>query len=666
MARSQVNPLQAQTDLQPQAGPVNSYVQPQAPSQTNDFLQLANGLSRFSDKLDAALAKDKAKHDRLAEQTLKALALKDVAMGREAAQALKDGTITSDQQELYTYYHNAAYGNRVAIENGEQVLKDLNNPSSEYYSTPDIENLLLEKRQAFFQNLDPVSAEGALDEWTRTERMILEARRKVAADNLQLSTEQNYAVMTRDLIRKGVDNGIPPDRIMSEFQNGMGKFATTIHGIPNSDKNKWLFSEVMNLSDEALLNGQFDKAEQFLNVLTVSRPDSSNPSQTIPPVATGELGARVEAQRGQIAKARSKYEADIYDKQQRARVDIQVEDMARNGQLFNVQDQSYQTADGSTKTVSRNELIETATNNYLVKSEQLAKERNETPEQRIQREADWFSNQGVVNPYWKGTLQSGYKAFTTSTTDNGVAPQNASVAFHLYRNLSQTAPLYLNGLLDEQGRQFYETADVAMKYLRQDENQALNTAYRAVSNPAMRGRSVSAAAVEEKITSASKTIGANSGTLKGAVVQLANTFLAAGLSEEEAIDKAVESTRKNTVVINGWSVFSNNSTMPPDFKARAERYIDDVWTARWKDLEADGVSKEDLHIVNLPNDPNSWLVITPYNSTVGQFGLRELQSQILQDEANAFNKALDTARNRKNPSVTSGIAGFSSQSTKRK
>lgn len=632
MAQPISNPLQDRTAIAPVAAPVNSFAPAARPAETNSLVELARSLSSLNPSLNAIADRQGAERRRKEANIARALAVKHQQLGIGIEEGMRDNTLTPEQYDLYTQTANTLSGNRAAVEYQERVLKDLSDPSSDYYGQ-DIEQLIVDKRREFFSGLNPVQAEGALDEWNRTEQIIRSTRRKVDADNLITGVRADYSVLTQDIFRKSVENGATPEEALQNFQDNVGLQASVLHGIPNSAKNGMIFEAVMNLADQAVTSDNYELAQRYIDVLKAPRKDALDPSKTVPPVATGELLSQLTNFEQTMRNQRDTYIAKTFDRQQAEAVYAQAGSLASAGKLYLAQDTSYRKADGSSGSISRTQQIEEVTRRYLRESQGIATQRQETPEQTFTREVRWFSMQGVDNPLWKSELQSGYKSVTTAALDTGVVPENAKSAFNLYRSLNSQAPTLLGGMLDEKSRQFYEVADIANKYLNQNEDASLATAFRATNDPSLRGRSVGVAKVEEALSSADSLVGSNTGTLTGEAVRLANNLLAAGLDEVKAVELAVERVRRNTVVINGWSVYSGNTSIPTDFKARAQGFIDNVWEARGKSLEDEGFSKEDLRIVNIPGNEATWLIQTSSGSVVGQFDTNDIIKQRLNEEA---------------------------------
>lgn len=638
MARKAYQPLQDRTQVTPAAAPVNSYIEPARPAESNTFLDLADGLSKINPEIRSIVAEQKARRDKEAADYATALAVKNDNLGVGIEEAMRDGTLSPDQYQLYTKTANVLSGNRAAIEQREGVAKSLADPASEFY-TSDLETLLTQKRQEFFSGLNPLQADGANDEWQRTESMIRAARREVDASNLITGVKADYSVLARDLIRKSVLAGASSDQTMRAVQDNVSLPASALHGVPNAEKNQMLFTEILTLADEAATAGDFQLAKSYLDVARAPRVDALDPSKVLPPLATGAYGAQL-ANVEQALAARERVVTDrLYNQQQVTAIYDQAAVATQAGKLYMVQDQTYTKADGSSATVSAQTIKDTIIQDYLKESQATAQRLKETPEQTFTREVTWFSTQGVQNPIWKAELQSGYGSLTTATFDTGVAPANAKSAFNLYRSLYSQSPTLLAGMLDEKAQRFYEAADLAHSYLRQSEDTALASAFRVINNPA--GRTVPAALVTEKLASNSSYVGENTGTLTGLTSQLANTLYAMGFDENSAVTTAVERIRRSTVVINGWSVYAGNTSIPLDFKARAEAYLDQVWSARSREFEEEGYSKEDLHIINLPGNNNTWGVQAASGGIVGQFDIKDLHNQSLNEAA-----ALVDARNR--------------------
>lgn len=220
--------------------------------------------------------------------------------------------------------------------------------------------------------------------------------------------------------------------------------------------------------------------------------------------------------------------------------------------------------------------------------------------------ANRFIRAGVPNPEWKDALEAVPKAVgdTTSLTDPALAGR-AKAAVNLYGALRERSPAYVDGLLSEEGRGFYE-AYTLFRQLGQGDDVALRNA--AVvqqpenrNDPAVRARyeELEAAVADQGVD---RLLGSNvlhnagdahNRILRGAIM----VSRAHGVSAKAAIKAVSEKLQADTPVVNGQALFTRSAYLTKDKVPVVEKVLEAAYDQHGETLDGYGIDgPEDLSI----------------------------------------------------------------------
>ncbi|MFK8253480.1 hypothetical protein [Ancylobacter terrae] len=187
--------------------------------------------------------------------------------------------------------------------------------------------------------------------------------------------------------------------------------------------------------------------------------------------------------------------------------------------------------------------------------------------------ADKFIPAGVPNPEWKDALEAVPKAVgdTTSLTDPAMA-NRAKAAVNLYNQLRERNPAYVEGMLSEKPRRFYE-AYTLFRQLGQGDDVALRNA--AVvqqpenqNDPAVRARwqELESAVRDQGID---RLLGSNTlyngGAAYSRILEAAMMITRAqGLDAKTAIEAVRDKLQADTPVVHGQALFTRSAFLTKD------------------------------------------------------------------------------------------------------
>ena len=323
---------------------------------------------------------------------------------------------------------------------------------------------------------------------------------------------------------------------------------------------------------------------------------------------------------------------------------------------------------GNPKQLDENKLQDMAVNDYLNRvSPTITRERNETPEQTFNREAEWLTHNGQVKPQWKNLLNQGYIAASPATTTGEKVPQALPGAVELYGKLRASNPNLLKAhVKDNHALDFYESYYVAKQYGGLDDKEAYVKAVQATRETSPENLQAYRQRYEDisnKVQSmnggwVSSLFGgwssiSNTTELMDRVERVAQLYVRTGLSTDLALEEAAKLVKSRYTEINGRAVYTGDTAIgnPEEFKTLALEKVKE-WAAKYgKDHDLDA---SDLSIMPITNGNGAWLIVRKANdmpagdATTSVFTLRDLagvKERLASQQASAIAKAKEDRLN---------------------
>lgn len=363
-----------------------------------------------------------------------------------------------------------------------------------------------------------------------------------------------------DLVRElilGKRDGSGPLGRKKEY----AKRATSVLELAERERKKRILDankDVIALAEANAHDGTLDNIGEFTQFL------KDNPS-----VVSSDEVTRLR-NINESAQFKAKKDLDEFDakqklirasEQQQKDIDNTLNEYGANGTLQGIPEKlHYVDETGNEKTYTHKQLKERAVQNYLAKSDRLSEANNETPEQKLAREVWFFAENGVINPRWKHTLNTGFAGANIVSLTQDEVPPNLLEGVALYKELNAKSPLVLKKhLKDESARTFYNLVSVAEELGHGDTKQALLAATTAMQdvNEETAIPKISLKEIQEVADDVAddgwifSNAPKNQAPAQADMLKLANLYTKLGMSKEDAIERANERVSQDYTNIHG-------------------------------------------------------------------------------------------------------------------
>lgn len=260
------------------------------------------------------------------------------------------------------------------------------------------------------------------------------------------------------------------------------------------------------------------------------------------------------------------------------------------GKLATVGDIVIKREDDTPKVISAKERQTAAVREYVqTLSPAIARANNETPAQTFNRELSNLANAGAEHPQWKSILDSAPQAADLQALSTPAKRDQAIRAANLYDQLREKNPLYLQGLVENKTKQFFEAYRVAKNLPGKTMEEALDLARRASIDISpdredmLKGHYKT---IEQNVSSATPMSGVwqaifgssspvNAGYVQQQVIDTAKLYVRLGLGPDKAIEEAQNAVRDTTTKVNNWVIPKLNIPLPKDFPQAVTEYAED-------------------------------------------------------------------------------------------
>jgi hypothetical protein len=323
--------------------------------------------------------------------------------------------------------------------------------------------------------------------------------------------------------------------------------------------------------------------------------------------------AVLEARRKEVSVLEEKVRARQLAEAQHNEVIGNAASLSGEGNLWAVKDTKVTTAEGTEKTLTADKIKEEVVDNFLRRSKAVAAQRQEPPALTFDREANWFGQNGQVNPTWESLLKTGYMQGTSSALSGNKLPQGLQAASELYDQLYAKNPALLKKHVDDASMDFYE----AMRFGKSaglDPRQAAVNAQEVNKDPTKYESPYWKQKFDDISNAVNKTVqgtfinGApdNAGEIAPQIEKAAKYYSKLGASPTAAVEEAKKYVQSNYVNVNNYLVRAGDRAIPQAFPDMAKRYIEDYAS---KYGEKEGVSASDLTVQPIGNGAGQWRIV---------------------------------------------------------
>lgn len=297
---------------------------------------------------------------------------------------------------------------------------------------------------------------------------------------------------------------------------------------------------------------------------------------------------------------------------QRQRIaDIDVETF-RAGKADTIADITFQTSDGRSVTVTKEDRLKAAEAEYLRASNVIAKARQETIYERFSRDLRVSRLNGRKLPYLEQQLSNISDLASVDMIGDPEAQSKLLTKLQVYRWQRQESPGSLNAYTTEKDRDFAEAFLDAVDFLGKSDDEALDFAIK-VAQPVDGSGRESLGKYQQQIdrevndlahrknwfgieTDSAPT---NFSMVRTKVSQLAEKMVIAGLKPEDAVEMAARSIKQRSTVHNGTVLFLQGLDVPDHFADVVDEALAEFIAANPKVMKRSGLDPEDLTIVPL-------------------------------------------------------------------
>lgn len=594
--RVQAPEIEGPVALQPPPLPGDTFTgAAQAPINT-DLTRIADALSSFNTSLSsfgsAAMAAQKKQ-----QAEIEGARANKMIMGMtrdDAIERVQNGTMPNfaDPFARAMVEKNAgqAYGERLVAGIQHQIKTGQIDLSAEGPGT-NIEDYITKAAQDDMQSMPPTFQQ------SKAGMAGYQQRIESARDALMKSQlDQRSAAFTRK------QEGVAYDQFSKMFENGNGEPAEATQA-----KVRGVYLDLGN--SKFLRNDQLD--QQLINVLRNRASDPNSVEAVVHALGVDRVGK--DGEKIPALGANPRYVQDVQQIRDTARATLtkKYDDMMETQAVANVksamerQDGSLWTMNNATyknpydrsngdRTINVDKVKQSAVNDWLSWSKQLAASRQETPELQYQREWDVLTANNIANPAWKEMLTGPPKAFANpQALTNPTTRTAAMAAGEKFMQMDAANHPYVKNTLGLDGNtmDFYQVYSAARQQLGKSSDEALDMAASAIRTPDnendMAVRAQRAKDVEAKVKSMDFGNGwtsylpfvnsdaKNAGAVQKRVLDVATLYTRIpGMNLDDAVKAAVETVQKRSVYINGHVLADNGWLPPPQFKGNIESALE--------------------------------------------------------------------------------------------
>lgn len=655
------------------AQPVNTTVQPRRVPTTNTATQLAQALGTLNPMINRVMDRQLAERESEAQSTAQNAAEARIAgMTRdEARQAIEEGNLPEFADPFFRAAFNYRYGERLAIWRANERLQeygtgfDRDQGSLDAFFAdgvnedlgPDVDAHV---QRGYLARMTPFAdrLRANLGEY-RTERLAEETRAGVyetflqsALDNIQLgaspaevarvlragyaSNEDLLNVPRREQDEILVDvaarlaedghEGVVRELLFGD-RGGVGSIGNTRrHAGRASD----ILTRAIRAGRERTHQDTFNARMGFFDQSRAGALDR----QALTAFHQANQGALTDAQVQGLIARNDRVIAELRDQRLRAEEDAFLEGIYNRSRDHVLMSNLTLADSGLAATLRPREVFDRSGNRtmlsvdqqesqliqaYLERSQIAAQQTGEDPAATFNREAEWFSSNGLVNPQWRQVLMQGATAATPASLSGDTIPPALTTGLELFRQLHAKNPALLRRhVTNDDAYLFYDAVQIGMTFAGLDEQTAITQAFQATrdretleGSVLMRRRYQD---IEQEVDDLDSSWWDGWGTVRNVnavgpqIERIARYYaLVAGMSADDSLARAAELVQSTHSYINGYAVYTADQRIgnPDQFADDVEAFIADFVT-RSPDL---GLEAAEVTIVPWGAGFGSWLLV---------------------------------------------------------
>jgi hypothetical protein len=602
--RVQVQDLQGNGALRPAPIQSDTFVAPARPSADNRWASLAQSLAGFSSSLGDYASTMKPSEEERQRQIWAAERKMEGLTNDETKQLVDEGKIPAFADKFARQAAHsvagATRGRTFATELRDQMVKefdwDAGDPDAFITSKINeyIENSPYKDDPNFGQNF--MRSATGLRDWAvkfsvdRKSEQFVEQKGQSAYDYLSATFDQQAEL--------GSDPEKVADLIFSQLpvlgsKGTLGVNEETLEG------------EVLNLA-RRYADTNPDHALALINRTRKGR-DGIERSFAM----DRDKADQVEQIRATAAKAKDR----ISEAEARQELANRNADLFRNGGMESVEDFTFKTSGGREVTVSKDEQLKAAEDEYLRGSAQIAKTRREAPTEQMFRELRDFRRQGHKHPGIARALGNMVDSASPEILGDPESKERLMGKLDVYRKLRQESKNSITAYTKEEDRDFAEAFIQGTDFLGLSDDAALEFAI-TTSRPLDAFGREQVGKYQREIDSELNNLATrknwfgfdsdsdptNFSTVKTKVTQLAQKFVVGGVEPKLAVTAASKAVKENMTVHNGTMLDLNGLDVPDNFPEAVDEALAQFIAANPKVVERSGFEPEDLTVVPVGGD----------------------------------------------------------------
>jgi hypothetical protein len=556
---------------QPVAAPVNTFVRPQAPDEDNRLASLARSLADFNPVLNGFLS------DRAPDPEDQAAAAQQFLQNNDpeaVEQMLRDGNVPVALQNVAAM---GIYGEDFAHRMGRGLVEQFNTNFDPATMNP---QALLDEALAGI----PPELVG--------DRTFMEAFTGAFEPYRQTIFENSSERVTEQVLmeRQQTIYGAWMGRIDSALINGTSVLDSVYSIFSDIPANRDFLNLhpreqqgiLMQMADVLFARGDYDAVQALLSSL---RNDGAYQGSLMSDAQFGQtatvLWQRAEEQRVRAGQAQT-HQAAV------TQLGVQVDQFIQTGNIMGVQDAVIPGPDGQSMTISRNELLDMASDRMLDQVRSVTQQGQLNPQQAFQYEFQMFVTNGLEHPVWFEQMESGYTTLSSSAVTGQQLPPGAVQAFETFRELNASAPGYLSSHLGSEATTFYDAAEALIQFgAATTPEQALQMTQHAFAG--MRSNDPATMADYRTISTAVDNVLSDSGPWWGQgatnysrvredLVSYATVLARNGVKPEDALERAREAYPRFHTNVLGTFIRNDGQmlTLGGDFTSLMEQHVKEL------------------------------------------------------------------------------------------
>ncbi len=366
--------------LQPVAQPVDTFVRPQAPPEDNNLTSLAEALSSLNPQLYTFLERRQRGSTTDALEYLQQTSIEGVnrlvrngetpavLQTREGRRVYGEARARADAERIRTLYTTEFQAGGGDI---QDLISQVTGESFDLYGDDDT------FMAVYTQVFDPLRNEILSQHNADAVALEMDERR---AD---VFSAWHYRI--EDGLRTGQDPSLIVRSIFADFPNNRDFLR-----LPYKEQQGYL----LQLASQQTAAGNYDMATALLNM---ERVDGPYRGSLLSDPNTGEQAAQLVSQ---IQNARAADANRLAEDQAYETIIQEAVDAAWNGSILTYGSRTIISADGSTRTISQDEILQVAAERGLQTLAQMQEANRWTEEQAEQAEIEFLATSGLRHPVW--------------------------------------------------------------------------------------------------------------------------------------------------------------------------------------------------------------------------------------------------------------------------